>query len=289
MVFVRFFWQAQEQVDGDLRTLLHLYTPSLQQSWATENKGAIRPPTSVWDPASYYIETMRLTLPTDIPPVSYSLVTGLSPSSGERFQVPGSTDGLLHLRELSIAPLRPGRFQRVRPSTVASGGTDDGLQLQGYDLFDGPAGYSFRLFWETGQGIKRNWVTYIHLTDSRGELVAQFDGPALAGLKPTSMWKPNSLYIDSRKLELPAELSPEVIFFEWGYTVLRVERDFIFDLKAQSRTISKTASFLCRSMFRRRCLAIYNVGLMVDDQVVEVDERASFGEFGDDDGFWGAQ
>jgi len=207
-VFVRFFWQAEEQMDGDLRTLLHLYTPSLRQSWATENKGAIRPPASVWDPANYYIETMRLTLPTDIPPVTYSLVTGLSSSAGERFHVPGSMDGLMHLREMAVAPLRPGRFQRVWPSTVASGGTDDGLQLQGYDLFDLPAGYSFRLFWETGQGVDRDWITYIHLTDSRGELVAQFDGPALAGLEPTSMWKPNSLYIDSRRLELPADLVP---------------------------------------------------------------------------------
>ena len=38
--------------------------------------------------------------------------------------------------------------------------------------------------------------------------MAQFDGPALAGLEPTSMWKPNSLYIDSRRLELPADLVP---------------------------------------------------------------------------------
>lgn len=207
-VHVRFFWQAQEQMDGDVRTLVHLYTPSLQQSWATENKGATRPPASVWDPASYYIETMQLTLPTDIPPVTYSLVTGLSSSSGERFHVAGSMDGLMHLREMSVAPLRPGRFQRVRPSTLASGGTDDALQLQGYDLFDAPAGYSFRLFWETGPGVDRDWITYIHLTDSQGELVAQFDGPALAGLEPTSLWKPNSLYIDSRKLELPVDLVP---------------------------------------------------------------------------------
>jgi hypothetical protein len=207
-VLVRFFWQAQDPMDGDLRTLLHLYTPSRQQSWATENKGEIRPPASVWDPASYYIETMRLTLPIDIPPVAYSLVTGLSDSSGERFEAPGSEDGLVQLREMSVAPLRPGRFQKVRPSTVAPGGTDDGLQLQGYDLLEGPAGYSLRLFWETGPGVDRDWITYIHLTDARGELLAQFDGPALAGLEPTSNWKSDSLYIDSRILALPADLEP---------------------------------------------------------------------------------
>ena len=46
------------------------------------------------------------------------------------------------------------------------------------------------------------------MTDQQGELVAQFDGPPLAGLLPTSQWKSNSLYIDRRKLEVPSSLAP---------------------------------------------------------------------------------
>ena len=204
---VRLYWQAHDQVGEDYHSFLHLYKPSLQRSWAVENIGVLRPPTRVWNPEKYYIETMRLNIPVDIPPLSYALVTGLVSSSGERLAVPGSENNSLRLREIAVRPLRPGLMQRVRPTMEASADTEDGLRLQGYDLFDGPSGYSFRLFWDTDKGVSRDWITYIHMTDSQGELVAQFDGPPLAGLQPTSQWKPDSLYIDSRKLELPDGLA----------------------------------------------------------------------------------
>ena len=207
-ISVRLYWQAHDQVKEDLHTILHLYSPHLRRSWAVENQSVLRPPTRVWSPELYYIETIRLDIPLDIPPTLYTLAAGLSSSSGERLRVPGSTDGLLQLREMSVEPLRPGLLQRVRPTTGAPADTDDGLHLQGYDLFDEPAGHSLRLFWETGEGVASDWITYIHMTDPQGELVAQFDGPPLAGLLPTSQWKSNSLYIDRRKLEVPSNLAP---------------------------------------------------------------------------------
>ena len=202
-ITVRLYWQAHDQIGEDYHTFLHLYTPSLQRSWAVENIGVLRPPTRVWNPEKYYIETMRLNIPADIPPVPFALVTGLVSSSGERLAVPGSENNSVRLREIAVRPLRSGFMQRVRPTTKASADTEDGLRLQGYDLFDGSSGYSVRLFWDTDKGVSKDWITFIHMTDSRGELVAQFDGPPLAGLQPTSQWKPDSLYIDSRKLELP--------------------------------------------------------------------------------------
>ncbi len=207
-ISVRLYWQAHDKIVDDYHSFLHLYTPSLQRSWAVENQGDLRPPTRVWNPAKYYVETMRLILPADLPPVPYTLVAGLVSSSGQRLRVPGSTNDLVHLRELEVPPLRPGLLQRVRPTTVASADTDVGLHLQGYDLFDEPGGRSLRLFWETGEGVASDWITYIHMTDLQGELVAQFDGAPLAGLLPTSQWKSNSLYIDRRKLEVPSSLAP---------------------------------------------------------------------------------
>ena len=207
-ISVRLYWQAHDSIADDYHTFLHLYTPSLQRSWAVENQGELRPPTRVWNPAKYYEETMRLFLPADLPPVPYTLVAGLVSSSGQRLSVPGSADDLVYLREMEVAPLRPGLLQSVRPAAATPADTDDGLHLQGYDLLDGPAGRSLRLFWETGEGVASDWITYIHMTDPQGELVAQFDGPPLAGLLPTSQWKSNSLYIDKRKLEVPSNLAP---------------------------------------------------------------------------------
>ena len=216
---MRIYWQPESALDYDYHTFLHLYTPSLQRSWAVENQGALRPPTRVWDPNKYYIETIRLRLPTDIPPATYTLVAGLVSSAGERLPVPGSANDLVHLREIAVAPTRPGFLQQPRPDVGARANTGDGLRLQGYDLLSAPEEpnrLTLRLFWETGDGAANDWTTYIHLIDAQGNLAAQFDGPALAGLQPTNRWHRNALYIDRRQLNLPTELSAGDYLFRVG-------------------------------------------------------------------------
>ena len=216
---VRFYWQALSKLPDDFHTFLHLHTPALQRSWAVENQGVLRPPTRVWDPAKYYIETMRLHLPKDIPPVTYTLVAGMVTSTGERLVVPDSVNDLVHLREMAVAPLRPGFLQGERPQVEANAATTDALRLQGYDLVprnQQSNQLTLRLFWETGNGAARDWITYIHLTDSQGNLAAQFDGPAFAGLEPTSSWHTDALYIDRREIDLPAELAPGDYLFRIG-------------------------------------------------------------------------
>ncbi len=218
-VSVLLYWKARAELPDDYHTFLHLYTPALQHSWAVENQGVLRPPTRVWDPHKYYIETMRLSLPEDIPPLTYTLVAGMVSASGERLVVPESINDLVHLREMSVMPLRPGYLQSVRPMVAAAAATDDALRLQGYDLYpreEQTDQLTLRLFWETGDGSSRDWVTYIHLTDAHGNLVAQFDGPAFSGLQPTSSWHTDSLYIDRRQLRLPAELAPGDYLFRIG-------------------------------------------------------------------------
>ena len=214
-VKVRLYWQAHDRIDEEIHSFLHLYTPSLQRSWAVaHNRKPSCRPAPGWHPGNYYVDDLHLTIPGGTPPVAYSLVAGLVSSSGERLAVPGSTDGLLHLRTLEVAPARPGFFQRrqflrqERPTIVAPADTDDGLRLQGYDLLSAPGAPTLRLFWETGEGVASDWITYIHLHSPQGERIAQFDGPALAGLQPTSQWQTDSLYIDRRQLVLPAGLEP---------------------------------------------------------------------------------
>ena len=206
IVVVRLYWQPLAQISEALNSNVHLYTPSLKRSWAVESKGVYRAPSIVWSPEKYYVETMHLFVPIDAPPTTYSLVAGLVTSAGQRLAVPGVEDGLLPLRTIAVTPLRPGLFQRERPSISARAATTDNLRLQGYGLMPAHGGTTLRLFWETSGRVENNWVTYIHLHDPRGERIAQFDGPALAGLKPTSEWQPRALYIDRRHIALPAEL-----------------------------------------------------------------------------------
>lgn len=216
IVVVRLYWQPEGQISEDLNSNVHLYTPALQRSWAVESRGVYRPPTSVWSPERYYVETMHLKIPADVPPVTYSLVAGLTSSSDQRLAVPGSADGLLPLRTLTVSPLRTGFLQRERPSVVAGAGTADSLRLQGYDLVAGQGELTLRLFWEPTREVATNWILYVHLHDSQGERIAQYDGPPLAGLKGTSEWQPGGLYIDRRQISLPAGLPPGDYLFRIG-------------------------------------------------------------------------
>ena len=208
IVVVRLYWQPERQISEELNSNVHLYTPALKRSWAVESRGVFRAPASLWSPEKYYVETIHLKIPLDVPPITYSLVAGLGSSSGQRLTVPGSEDGLLPLRTLAVSPLRTGFLQREQPSSVAGAGTADSLKLQGYDLLTERSELALRLFWETTGAVATNWTLYAHLHDPHGERIAQFDGPPLAGLKGTSEWQPGSLYIDRRPINLPTDLSP---------------------------------------------------------------------------------
>lgn len=216
IVIVRLYWQPNAQITENLWSNLHLYTPALQRSWAVESRGVYRPPSTVWSPEKYYVETMYLKIPIDVPPIPYTLVAGLVSSSGNRLKVPGSTDGLLPLRMLKVSPLRSSFLQHERPGISAQAGTSDGLRLQGYDLSMEREEAILRLFWDTEGEVARNWVTYIHLHDLQGERIAQYDGPPIAGLQPTSEWQKRSLYIDRRQITLPANLPSGEYLFRIG-------------------------------------------------------------------------
>ena len=235
-IILRLYWKANQSMDEDLHTLLHLYSPSLKHSWAADAQGAIRIPTRIWDPEKYYVETMILPIPLDVPPHTLSLAAGMASPTHGRLDVTGSESGLLHLRDIEVAPVRPGWFQRVRPTIDSPAETTDGIRLQGYDLSEIPGHLTLRLFWETGNGISNDWITFIHMLNGRGEVVAQFDGPPLAGLLPTSLWQENALYVDRREITLPEILSNGDYHFRIGlYDVETGER-----LPLQPRDVEDT-------------------------------------------------
>ena len=225
-IIVRLYWQPHGRIHERLNGFMHLYTPAIKHSWATGNRGVGRPDSQWWDPSKYYVDELRLVVPPDLPPISYSLIAGMVASSGERMTVPGSdVDNILYLRDMEVRPTRPGLFQRIRPGVSARADTDDGLRLQGYDLQASPGGPHLRLFWETGDVPTADWVTYIHLHNRLGERVAQFDGAALKGLVGTSDWRADTLYVDRRQLKLPDGLSE-------GEYLLRIG---LFDLAGGAR------------------------------------------------------
>jgi hypothetical protein len=202
-----------------LHSFVHLFTPTLRRSWAVaQNDHPGRIPSNHWPPALYVVDDLTLHLPLDLPPVTYTLAAGLVDENGQRLAVQGNVDSLMFLREVSISPLAAGRSQPLHPANATPAVFGQSLRLQGYDLRTEPEGPVVSLYWQVLGNIpfrgptqndvaaQADLVTFVHLLDEHDNRVAQFDGPPLEGLRPTSQWPPGALIVDQRQLRLPEGL-----------------------------------------------------------------------------------
>jgi hypothetical protein len=204
---VRLYWQGEGRITQDLHSFAFLYTPTLQRAWAVvQNHNPGRIPTRNWSQRLYYIDELDLPLPLDVAPATYTIAVGMVDAEGERLTVADTADDLILLDEVKVEPLKAGRFQPLQAEVATPARFEASLRLQGYDLLPEPGGPVLRLYWEVLETPTTDQVTFVHLLDEQGERVAQFDGPPLEGLLPTSQWPAGSLLVDRRKLELPEGL-----------------------------------------------------------------------------------
>ena len=73
---------------------------------------------------------------------------------------------------------------------------------EGYDLNQTATTLEVTLFWRTVQVVDRNYAVFVHLVDEAGAVVAQGDGPPLAGLRPTGSWRPSEVLVDEHVVDL---------------------------------------------------------------------------------------
>jgi hypothetical protein len=66
-----------------------------------------------------------------------------------------------------------------------------------------------------------DYTVFVHLLDAKGKLVAQADGPPLAGRYPTTAWDAAELIDDTRQLPLPADLPDGRYTVQVGWYVPR--------------------------------------------------------------------
>ena len=59
-----------------------------------------------------------------------------------------------------------------------------------------------RLYWEALQPLEEDYIVFVHLLDSNGELAASHDGPPRDGKSPTSTWLPGDVIPDVHSVDL---------------------------------------------------------------------------------------
>jgi hypothetical protein len=89
-------------------------------------------------------------------------------------------------------------------------GEPPAIELHGYDLSPAtvnpgePA--TLTLYWRATAPVEENYVVFVHLVDSQGNVVAQGDGPPVSGFRPTSSWRAGEAFVDAHTFTLPGSL-----------------------------------------------------------------------------------
>jgi len=106
---------------------------------------------------------------------------------------------------------RVARLMRTATTPLAVAQTDGGpIQLAGLTLDSAKVGEDLHLvlYWQAESAVVESYTVFVHLLDSRGQLVAQQDNLPVTGLAPTNTWQPGSLVRDPYRLTMPPTVAP---------------------------------------------------------------------------------
>lgn len=143
-----------------------------------------------WPPGIVLPDRHRLALPFDLAPGRYRLQVGLAGAAG------GDSLALDYVW-IGEHPAPP------RPEHQAEATFDGVIRLLGYDLEAAASGggLALTLYWQAAAPVEREYTVFVHLVDAAGRIVAQGDGPPLAGGYPTSYWRPGEVLADAHHID----------------------------------------------------------------------------------------
>ncbi len=193
---VTLYWRALQDLDTNYAVFLHLDAPNGQTLATVDEVNPESIPTANWPPGLYLRNPLHLRLPANLPPIRYTLTTGVyNRATGERLPLADGSDTAYPLGSIWLDAPPP----LVSGSPLATFG--DAISLHRA----APGGDTMRLVWRTARPIERDLSIFVHVLDSDGNLLAQADGVPFDGLYPLPNWRPGQLIPDERSLTLPAE------------------------------------------------------------------------------------
>ncbi|GAB4278900.1 MAG: glycosyltransferase family 39 protein [Candidatus Promineifilaceae bacterium] len=164
-----------------------------------------------WQPGQHLQEETGLYLPPDVTPGTYSLrwqlIEAGQPVPGRPFLWPFATQSVT----VGKVTVEPWPLVTAVPETAhpIHAQVGNSIQLAGYELSRPTDGQLVvTLYWQAQANITQNWLSFIHLVNENGEIVAQSDFVPANGLRPTAGWRQNEVITDPHTLILPPSLPP---------------------------------------------------------------------------------
>jgi len=187
------YWRTLYEIETNYAVFLHLDAPNGETMATVDERHPENIPTRNWPPGLYLRNPLRLDLPADLPPIRYTLNTGLyNPDTNQRLTINQSDETQHALGYLWLTGPRP----KLDDTPLVRFGPDIQLWQADYEA----AAHRLTLYWQADVPITDNYSIFIHLLDGAGNRLAQADGVPYDGLYPPAHWLPQQIITDARPL-----------------------------------------------------------------------------------------
>jgi hypothetical protein len=209
-----FFWLAVDRPHGDFRLQLTLIDASgLRREAGTFPLTNGWHPTSTWQAGQAWRGRVTFRVPIESQPGPARLMAWLVDALGEPVGgavFPAQLDVLTSDRVFEIPPVAVRRDANL----------GDQVTLIGADLTPAPVSpgesLTVTLVWRARSATDVPYTVFVHLLTTEGKYVAGHDGQPVGGSRPTLVWVPGEVVIDTHTLALPADLPEGEYVIEVG-------------------------------------------------------------------------
>jgi len=192
-------WQSQRRQRADLQVFVQLLDQDGKAvagylDWPLH--GAYR--AVAWRLGETVPESLSFAVAAGLAPGGYRLIAGVvDVVAQQRLRVDGGSYATLATLKVPLPP------SGEKPATPTSARFGPAIGLSGYTLTVTGRELELRLFWRAEARPPEDYTVFVHVEDAAGKLVAQVDGPPVAGRYPTSLWDAGETVLDQRALALP--------------------------------------------------------------------------------------
>jgi hypothetical protein len=200
VIMARATWQVQARMDQNYSLAIALLAPDGSVLAQRETyPGLGLHPTRYLNPGQRFTDLYPLKLAADVPEPIVAGIT-INPfdyNSPDRAGFPALDAGGREVTPLvGQIKIVPTSWPVYRPAKEVRVNFAGRIALTGYDRQE----EEITLYWESLAPVSEDYVVFVHLIDSAGQVILQADGSPTGNFYPTSWWAPGEIIADRRTL-----------------------------------------------------------------------------------------
>jgi mannosyltransferase len=208
---ITFLWRVREEAGTDYQLRIQLIDPA-GEAVAEHIGDPTRSnfPVTAWQKGDIFQGKGSVAVPASATAEAYAVnVAFVNPATGETVGRSVTLDDALRVSPWPLETELPA----VDVPVAATFGEPPFTSLYGYDLAADavPAGgvLDLTLVWQALDNVSESMMSFIHIEDAAGNIVAQQDSVPAQGIRPTSSWRKDEVIIDQHLIPIGPEVAAD--------------------------------------------------------------------------------